>query len=317
MTPYRLGLLEHSKFDRLLLDTAVNEQAAAEAGLHNSELSSNLFRSTIAWCVERRVTPLLLVIPLMTSAERYLFGDGQIPEVLAQYRRLSDEHNVRMIDGYALAANLCRNRPLSHLFDDAHHPALNMQAVIAREVARAALEKPAKVKLKHARRARFVPASGMAGVRAEQIVKRTSAIADVDLVRLEVGDRLTADLRSGSEVAGVVFNMLAASAALSICGRTKRLDCCQPSPIPLRLVTWTMSQTVRIFGKTQLECVALEGRDAEANEHNFPDCIPKPDPLEFAGLIILDSAFTPVNLSWCERLLRLLNRLRRSRPKIH
>lgn len=285
--PYRLQLLEDLNIDVLLIDTCVNEHAALGAGLLNLDLSAHFFKSTIAWCDERSIKPLLLVMPNRDALQLDASGRYLEPAILTHYRRLCEGHNVALVDGYALVDRLTgAGHEVGTLFDDPHHLAPDIQKLIAQAIGEALVVKRFHPRLEDPRRSTFVSTAQMTGVPPERRSHRRNSLVSVDLVRLEVGDKLFVKNKGKSEVVGIVFNMMDACPALSINGFVKRLDCCQPSPIPLRLVAWSFVEPIEVADGFDVKCVSVDGRPAERNEHNYAEDTLAVNSLELAGFIM-------------------------------
>lgn len=301
MLPWRLPEIADVAMDVLILDLAVNEARAAGRALHDPARTSEVFAWVRAWCAERGILPVVLILPHVTDAQVGPVA-GAVRDHWAQMARGA---GVPFLDGYRMVRHAClyTERSWRHVMRDVNHlnerGARMLGAVLARGLsrflaaARVTTGAPQPVHGYHAHRLRGP-------------VEMRSALLTERVHRLQVGDVIHA--KTGpAEVAGVALNMNGTTGALAIAGtRTlvKRLD----SPFaaegkPLNLVCWSVLDPVPAAPEG-LHLGVVPARPMagqEDNDHSRPDDPPKgPAAVDLAGLILRDPTPAPRRLIGAE-----------------
>lgn len=298
MVPYRLPLLDGAEMDVLIVDLCVNEQRAHNRNLNDPTQTSQILDYLRAWCAERGILLMALILPHLTDVEHY--GSAVRDAWVARCRSLG----LPWLDGYRLIRNACfysRQRP-RHYFINRSHLNATGAALVSEAVALtlARFLKQTTLVTEEGRIAQFRVAHLNGPLRRE-----TSLTAE-RFHALSLGDVIAAETGPG-EVVGIVHNLARSTAALTLLGRdalVKRLD----SPIAtnegnLWLSVWSVLRSVASDGGEMLLSVEpshpMAGQEDNDHSNALEPPADQPHRVEVAALIMRESPVT-ARLLRCE-----------------
>ncbi|MDD2802052.1 MAG: discoidin domain-containing protein [Methylococcales bacterium] len=277
LVPYRIKELEGMKFDVLVLDFHVNEQLAENYQYNFKEITSDIFDYIKGWCAERKIIPIVLIMPT-----RWFYKIKNEGLLVNYYIRFCAEKNILYFDGHQIIDKLSvlwSRSPLSFFLDDVHLNTFTAQclgglfALRIKDLFSRISEPNLDIKTMDSNYRKFLHLPVSFSENVIRAVSRSTSLISVEFARLSVGESLGFDSESDYEVVGVVINMAQTNGAILIKGSNesiKLLDNAYYDPNhSIWLVVWSLLTPVRSDnGHVSITCLnGLNVQNFEGNDH--------------------------------------------------
>ncbi|MDO5706325.1 MAG: hypothetical protein Q4G49_14840 [Paracoccus sp. (in: a-proteobacteria)] len=289
MLPYRLPLLDDVAMDVLIVDLCVNEQRALNRNLHDPAQTAALFEWLRAWCADRGILPVVLILPHVTAAGL------RAAAVRDHWVAMCRAAGLPFLDGYRLLRQACfySERGVRHFMAGQSH--LNPRG--AKMVATVLMDTLSR--FLQGAQIGAVPgaAHDFRHVHLGGGLERATGLLREKVHRLSLGDTLPVASGPG-DLVGMVLNMTATNAALVVLGeemRIKRLDSpfAQDGAGPVMVCWMLLNPVATLDGGFVLSVQpARDMAGQEDNDHSATDRPSHPaDPtVELSGLILRTAA---------------------------